>query len=256
MNPCFSFFWYLRLYPEELVRVNLGASTIYGAQCRHTQHWKKVLNINLVEIAKPKDREKRMNTKEEGRLKDFIALGVIGFAIGTAIAGSAYQVSIAALLTGDLGKSALLNVFIGIFAYIPAGVIAGYLHYRLHNVESKMEGLTVGIMAFLAHLIITLFLTIGAMAVYGGNWGSAFQSWGISLVFALIFYPIGGFLSSMFEGLKTPMMSALKFQRGPSTLAPPPPPGVAANTCPTCGGPLRYIEQYHRWYCDKEQKYV
>ena len=26
--------------------------------------------------------------------------------------------------------------------------------------------------------------------------------------------------------------------------------------CPTCKGPLRYIQQYQRWYCDKEQKYV
>lgn len=30
----------------------------------------------------------------------------------------------------------------------------------------------------------------------------------------------------------------------------------AAQTCPTCNGPLRYITQYQRWYCDKEKKYV
>jgi hypothetical protein len=35
------------------------------------------------------------------------------------------------------------------------------------------------------------------------------------------------------------------------TTAPPPAP-----TCPTCGSTLRYIQQYQRWYCDKEQKYV
>ena len=27
-------------------------------------------------------------------------------------------------------------------------------------------------------------------------------------------------------------------------------------TCPTCGQPLTYIQQYQRWYCDREQKYV
>jgi hypothetical protein len=168
-----------------------------------------------------------MSTKEEARLKDFIALGVIGFAIGTALAssvGTGYQVSIATLLSGDLGRSAAFNVFIGIFAYVPAGAIAGYLHYRLHKVENKMEGLTVGIMAFLAYLIITLFLTIGSTAIYAGNWGSTFSSWGLSLVFAFIFYSLGGFLSSMFEGLKAPMIHALKFQRAPSAPAPPPPP--------------------------------
>jgi len=28
------------------------------------------------------------------------------------------------------------------------------------------------------------------------------------------------------------------------------------QTCPTCGGPLRYIEQYQRWWCDKDKKYA
>jgi len=37
---------------------------------------------------------------------------------------------------------------------------------------------------------------------------------------------------------------------------PPPPPPGQAQTCPTCRGPLRYIEQYQRWYCDREKKYV
>ena len=50
--------------------------------------------------------------------------------------------------------------------------------------------------------------------------------------------------------------------RKPETPAPPygPPPGVPppppTNACPTCGMPLRYIEQYRRWYCDNERKYV
>ena len=77
------------------------------------------------------------------------------------------------------------------------------------------------------------------------------------MVFALIFYPIGGFLSTVFDGLKMPMMGALKSQRAPTAAAPPPPPGAAgAPACPTCGSPLMYIQQYQRWYCDKEQKYV
>jgi hypothetical protein len=35
-----------------------------------------------------------------------------------------------------------------------------------------------------------------------------------------------------------------------------PPQASATPICPTCGGPLRYIQQYQRWYCDREQKYV
>jgi len=26
--------------------------------------------------------------------------------------------------------------------------------------------------------------------------------------------------------------------------------------CPTCGGPLTYVQQYQRWYCEKERKYA
>jgi sporulation protein YlmC with PRC-barrel domain len=33
-------------------------------------------------------------------------------------------------------------------------------------------------------------------------------------------------------------------------------PQTAAQMCPTCGSPLRYIQQYQRWWCDKDQKYV
>jgi hypothetical protein len=37
---------------------------------------------------------------------------------------------------------------------------------------------------------------------------------------------------------------------------PPRPPPSSAPICPTCGNPLTYIQQYQRWYCYKEQKYV
>lgn len=30
----------------------------------------------------------------------------------------------------------------------------------------------------------------------------------------------------------------------------------SSPVCPTCGQPLTYIQQYQRWYCNKEQKYV
>jgi hypothetical protein len=37
---------------------------------------------------------------------------------------------------------------------------------------------------------------------------------------------------------------------------PPPPPDFAPPPCPICRGPLTYIEQYQRWYCYRDQKYV
>lgn len=36
----------------------------------------------------------------------------------------------------------------------------------------------------------------------------------------------------------------------------PQPQQAQTPTCPTCGGPLTYIQQYQRWYCYKDKKYV
>jgi len=36
----------------------------------------------------------------------------------------------------------------------------------------------------------------------------------------------------------------------------PPPPPPTTPTCPYCRNPIRYIQQYQRWYCDNEKKYV
>ncbi len=38
--------------------------------------------------------------------------------------------------------------------------------------------------------------------------------------------------------------------------APTPPEAEAQHLCPTCKGPLSYIQQYQRWYCYKCQKYA
>jgi hypothetical protein len=40
------------------------------------------------------------------------------------------------------------------------------------------------------------------------------------------------------------------------TQMPPPPPPTQMPICPYCGSQIRYIQQYQRWYCDKEKRYV
>lgn len=43
----------------------------------------------------------------------------------------------------------------------------------------------------------------------------------------------------------------------PQTQMPlPPPPPAQTPMCPYCGSQIRYIQQYQRWYCDKEKRYV
>jgi hypothetical protein len=41
-----------------------------------------------------------------------------------------------------------------------------------------------------------------------------------------------------------------------TSLLPPPPPPPTSPSCPYCKSQIRYIQQYQRWYCDKEKRYV
>jgi len=43
---------------------------------------------------------------------------------------------------------------------------------------------------------------------------------------------------------------------GPQSPVQPQQAQTQQPTCPTCGGPLTYIQQYQRWYCYKDKKYV
>jgi len=201
-----------------------------------------------------------MNEKTEASLIDYIVVGVIGFAIGQAIASvggfqSTFSGFLSAYVGIDWGRTAASDIITGIFAFLPAGFVAGYLCYKQLKAEGNMAGFTGGFMSFLAYLVITLIVTIAQTGIWGYSFGNTMGLWVVLMVFALVFFLIGGFLAGMIHGMYMPMPSFLQFQFKSGAPAPPPPPG-AATTCPTCGGPLRYVEQYKRWYCDKEQKYV
>ena len=199
-------------------------------------------------------------TEEKEYFIDYIAIGVIGFAIGQAIASvGGFQGLISGLGSSfagiDWGRTAGGDVITGIFAFLPAGFVAGYLCYKLLKAEGSMAGFTGGFMSFLAYLIITLIMTLAQTGIWGGDFGIGMGRWAVLMVFALVFFLIGGFLAGMMHGMKMPMPSFLKLQFQRGAAVPPPPPG-ATNICPTCGSPLRYIEQYKKWYCDKEIKHV
>jgi hypothetical protein len=200
-----------------------------------------------------------MTEKGEAYFIDYVAIGIIGFAIGQALSSIG---GFGNLFTGifgyggiDWGRTIGDDVILGIFAFTLGGFVAGYLCYKLLRGEGKNEGLAGGLMSFVAYFIITLIVTIARTAIWGADFGTTMQLWVVLMVFALIFFPMGGFLAGMLHGMKMPLPSFMRLQFQRSAL-PPPPPAQGAQTCPTCGGPLRYIEQYQRWYCDKEKKYV
>lgn len=190
---------------------------------------------------------------------DYMAIGVIGFAIGQAIASVGGFQSFFGYIAGiggiNWGRTVGSDVVTGIFAFLPAGFVAGYLCYKMLKAKGNMAGFTGGFMSFLAYFIITLIIALVQTGIQGGDEGTTMELWVVLMVFALIFFPIGGFLAGMMNEMKAPMPSFLKlqFQRGSAV---PPPPPSPTNICPTCGSPLRYIEQYKKWYCDKEKKYV
>ncbi|MGB9740346.1 MAG: hypothetical protein ACP5IM_03000 [Candidatus Bathyarchaeia archaeon] len=196
-----------------------------------------------------------MSIKEEGYLHDYIAAGLIGFAVGIAITSVLIYHMVGFAAASWWGHVIGFSFVSGIFGYLPGGFVAGYLNYRMHKTEGKlMEGLAAGIMTLIVHLFITLFIFVALAAVSGSAAVSVMAVWALSIVFGIIFYPIGGYIAGILEGEAIPMPAILKFEHVLAPVPPPPPPG--AEVCPTCGGPLTYIQQYQRWYCYKCKKYV
>jgi hypothetical protein len=113
------------------------------------------------------------------------------------------------------------------------------------------------------YILGALVLTIGSilLMVFGAGVGGA----GVAVILGIIMLIFGNLAWRMLceywivQFRIYEEIAALNRHMGgtsPQPTAPSPPPAPATTTCPTCGSPLRYIQQYQRWYCDKEQKYV
>ena len=188
---------------------------------------------------------------KEGYLHDYLAASFIGVAFGL------FGWSFALGLAIDWGRYIAGLVLGGLFVFTPGGFVASYINFRLHRVGEKleMEGLSSGFFTAIVYTIITLFLTL-ARAIAFGNAGDTFLAWILSVLFAFIFFLLGGYACGYLERRPFPMpaifnLSSLS-RAGPP---PPPPPAAVAQICPTCGQPLTYIQQYGRWYCANCRKY-
>ena len=187
----------------------------------------------------------------EGYLHDYLVASLIGIAFGMVVA------SPAGLVLGDWGRYIGAMVVAGLFGFVPGGLAAGYINFRFHRMgeNSEMSGLSAGFFTAIVYTIIDLIITL-VYAIMGADAGRVFIGWVISVAFGFIFFTLGGYLSGMLERKPFAMPSIFDLSQMRRGAAVPPPPPGAATTCPSCGGPLRYIQQYQRWYCDKEQKYV
>ncbi len=196
------------------------------------------------------DRENEMTLKE-GYLHDYMVPSFLGFVFGVLSLGTATRGA------GDLARFTGILIVADIFYVIPGGMVAAYLNFKFHKVSERLDmaGLSSGLFTATVYTIITLFPTIIFAALNPAAAGGIFVRWIISVIFAFIFYMLGGYFAGYLEHRPFAMPTIFDMSRI-SSPPPPPPPAMATQTCPTCGSPLRYIQQYQRWYCDKEQKYV
>jgi len=91
--------------------------------------------------------------------------------------------------------------------------------------------------------------------IMGAKADVALVGWILGVLFAFIFFTLGGYISGFLERKPFPMPPIFDLSRI-SGAGPPPPPTAATQICPTCGQPLTFIQQYGRWYCANCKKYL
>jgi hypothetical protein len=140
----------------------------------------------------------------------------------------------------------IISLLGGIFV-----LLGGLIWLPLATLLTIFAGIGFLLYAFLAFGIIIL---VGALMINSNP--RATHTWGIIILLLGIFSlfgvttTLGGILAIIGGAL------ALSWKPGASGYGSSVPPPPTANFCSTCGGPLRYIQEYQRWYCDREQKYV
>jgi len=106
--------------------------------------------------------------------------------------------------------------------------------------------------------IVLTFLAIAleVLSLTGGV--GAFTIIGLAINALIIYYLFRPNIKAFFrKGPAEAYPPPSTYQASQTPGVPPPPPqGVAQNTCPNCGQPLTWIEQYQRWYCYNCQRYA
>jgi hypothetical protein len=190
----------------------------------------------------------------EAYLHDYLAASFIGVAYG----------SVVSLITqgaiGSWGYYIGLLFIAGLFGFIPGGFIAGYLNFRFHRTGENLEmaGLSAGFFTAIVHTIIGIFVALAGAILNTAAAGNIMIAWILAVIFAFIFYPVGGYVSGLLERrpFEMPTMFDLSRVSRAPTAPPPPPPEAAAQACPTCGQPMTFVQQYGRSYCYNCKKYA
>lgn len=106
-----------------------------------------------------------------------------------------------------------------------------------------------------AFLIFGIIIILGALMM-NSNPKSA-HTWGIIILILGILSLFG--ITTTIGGILSLVAGALALSWNPRRISAAqniPPPQGAVRFCQNCGSPLTYVEEYKRWYCATEQKYV
>jgi hypothetical protein len=186
----------------------------------------------------------------EAYLHDHLAVSLVGFLFGALVAAGA------GLAKGNWPTFVAVFIVESIFLIIPGGFVAAYLGFRLHRAGEnlEMQGLSAGFFTGFVYAVITFFLSLTNIIADSKQAVDIMVAWIIGILFAFLFYSLGGYLAGYLERRPFAMPGIFNLSR--ISRGPPPPPMAASQTCPTCGQPLTFVQQYNRWYCQNEKKYV
>ncbi len=186
----------------------------------------------------------------EGYLHDYLAASLMGFLFGAIASG------IAGATKGNWPVFVALFVVGGIFLIIPGGFVAAYLNFRFHRMGENlgMEGLSTGFFTAFVYTVITFFLALTDVVADSKSAANIMVAWILGVLFAFMFYLLGGYLAGILEGRPFAMPGIFNLSR--ISRGPPPPPAAAVQMCPTCGRPMTFVQQYNRWYCPNCKKYA
>ncbi|MFB3888083.1 MAG: hypothetical protein ACE14S_01215 [Candidatus Bathyarchaeia archaeon] len=189
-------------------------------------------------------------SNREGYLHDYLVASFIGLGFGMAMG----SITLGAI--GNWGVFIAMTIMVGLFGFIPAGLTASYVNFRFHlmSENKKMAGLSAGLFTAFVYTVVGLMMAIVEAIANTGAAAAIFIAWIIGVVFAFIFMALGGYIEGMFEDRPFAMIGFFNMEK--VQRMPPPPPTGNAQMCPTCGRPMKFVEQYNRWYCDYDKKYL